>query len=77
MLEGMQDLKDMMKGLDKKTQTHVFFDNDKKQLKKENLEDAEEKVTDGKHQMHLTLKSGKIIILKNTNYAQYCDAWNK
>ncbi|GAF85712.1 unnamed protein product [marine sediment metagenome] len=77
MLDGMQDLKDMMKGLDKKTQTHVNFDNDKIMLKKENLEDAEEKVTDGKHQMHLTLKSGKVIILKNTNYAQYCDAWNK
>ena len=77
MMEGMQDIKDMMKGLNKQTQTHVNFNNDKIMLKKENLESAEEKVTDGKHQMHLTLKSGNTIILKNTNYAQYCDAWNK
>jgi hypothetical protein len=73
----MEGLKDMMKGLEKQTQTHVFFNNDKVQLKKENLEDAEEIVTDGKHQMHLTMKSGKEIILKNTNFTQYQEAWNK
>jgi hypothetical protein len=73
----MEGLKDMMKGLEKQTQTHVFFNNDKVQLKKENLEDAEEIVTDGKHQMKLTMKSGKEIILKNTNFTQYTEAWNK
>jgi hypothetical protein len=76
-MEGMQDLKDMMKGLNKQTQTHVTFDNDKVMLKKENLEDAEEIVTDGKHQMHLTMKSGKVIVLKDTNFTQYKEAWNK
>jgi hypothetical protein len=73
----MESLKDMMKGLEKQTQTHVTFDNDKIMLKKENLEDAEEIVTDGKHQMHLLMKSGKKIILKNTNFTQYKEAWNK
>jgi hypothetical protein len=77
MLDGMQDLKDMMQGLNKQNQTHVTFDNDKVMLKKENLEDAEEIVTDGKHQMHLTMKSGKVIVLKNTNFTQYKEAWNK
>ena len=77
MLEGMQDLKDMMQGLNKQNQTHVTFDNDKVMLKKENLEDAEEIVTDGKHQMHLTMKSGKVIVLKDTNFTQYKEAWNK
>ena len=73
----MEGLKDMMKGLEKQTQTHVFFNNDKKHLKKENLEDAEEIITDGKHQMKLTMKSGNKIILKNTNFTQYQEAWNK
>jgi hypothetical protein len=77
MLDGMQDLKDMMQGLNKQNQTHVTFDNDKVMLKKENLEDAEEIVTDGKHQMHLTMKSGKVIVLKDTNFTQYKEAWNK
>ena len=77
MLDGMQDLKDMMQGLNKQNQTHVTFDNDKVMLKKENLEDAEEIVTDGRHQMHLTMKSGKVIVLKNTNFTQYKEAWNK
>ena len=73
MMEGIEDIKDMMKGLNKQTQTHVNFNNDKIMLKKENLESAEEI----DYQMHLTMKSGNIIILENTNYAQYCDAWNK
>ena len=73
----MEALKDMMQGLKKQSQTHVVFQNDKKHLKKENLEDAEEIVTDGRYQMKLTLKSGKVIILKNTNFTQYKEAWNK
>lgn len=73
MMEGIGDLKEMMKGLNKQTQTHVTFDNDKIMLKKENLEDAEQI----DNQMHLTMKSGKVIVLKNTNFTQYKEAWNK
>ena len=69
----MEALKDMMKGLEKQSQTHVTFPNDKVMLKKENLENAVE--IDFK--MHLTMKSGKEIILKNTNFTQYTEAWNK
>ena len=72
-MEGIADLKEMMKGLEKQTQTHVTFDNDKIMLKKENLESAEEK----NHQMHLTMKSGSEIVLKNTNFMQYKTAWDK
>lgn len=73
MLDGMQDLKDMMQGLNKQNQTHVTFDNDRVMLKKENLEHAEQI----DNQMHLTMKSGDVIVLKNTNFMQYKEAWNK
>ena len=72
-MEGIGDLKEMMKGLEKQTQTHVTFDNDKIMLKKENLDDAIEI----DYQMHLTMKSGKVIVLKNTNFMQYKTAWDK
>lgn len=67
------EIKNMVEGLKKQSQTHVTFDNDKIMLKKENLEDAKEI----DFQMHLTMKSGKTIVLKNTNFAQYKSAWNK
>ena len=72
-MEGLGDIKNMMEGLQKQTQTHVTFDNDKIMLKKENLESAVEI----EFQMHLLMKSGKTIVLKNTNFAQYKSAWDK
>jgi hypothetical protein len=73
MLDGMQDLKDMMQGLNKQNQTHVTFDNDKVMLKKDELDISIEK----NHKMYLTLKNGTEIILENTNFNQFKTAWNK
>ena len=69
-LKGLQD---MVKGLEKQNQSHVSFPGDGVIIKKDELLSAEQI----NKQMHLKMKTGNDIILKNTNFTQFQESWNK
>ena len=68
-----KEINDLMKNIGKVTQTHVTFPSDAVMIKKDDLLHAEQI----DKQMHLMMRGGKEIILKNTNFTQFQDAWNK
>lgn len=68
-----KEIENLTKSLGKINQTHVSFPFDGVMIKKDELISAEQ--IDA--QMHLNLKGNIKIILKNTNFNQYQDAWNK
>lgn len=69
-LNGLQD---MVKGLEKQNQSHVSFPQDGVMIKKDELLSAEQI----DKQMHLKMKTGNDIILKNTNFVHFQAAWDK
>lgn len=63
----------MVKGLEKQNQSHVSFPQDGVIIKKDELLSAQQI----DKQMHLKMKTGGDIVLKNTNFTQFENAWNK
>jgi hypothetical protein len=68
-----KEINNLMQNIGKISQTHVSFPQDAVMIKKDDLLHAEQK----DKKMYLTMRGGKEIILHNTNFNQFQEAWDK